>query len=127
MYLLQRVSIRRDELVTIEKLVAPWEVAVLAAVHGDHNVVPVNESVLDAEPPDARSEYARLERLYGRSENEDGSKGIPFVSAVYGQFAVGEAALRREIKGATIESAPAGVEVIKPKGKYVKIADLICG
>jgi len=83
---------------------AAWEVPILEAVHTAVEVL--GEIVVNRAPPEAADEYGRLEARYGRSENDDGSKGIPFVAAVYGQHAVGVAALRREIAAATTEDAP---------------------
>ena len=79
---MKTVMIRRDAALVIPQTVAAWEVPLLEAAH--ENVTIESESTFDRAAPDAQDEYRRLETKYGRSENEDGSRGQPFVAAVYG-------------------------------------------
>lgn len=102
---MKQVMIRRDAALIIPQTVAAWEVPLLEAAHD--NVTTEGETTLDRAAPDAQDEYRRLETKYGRSENEDGSRGQPYVAAVYGHVnGGGVARLAEAIKAATFE-APA--------------------
>lgn len=85
-----------------------WEKPILEAMHEAVEVL--GEVVVNRDPPNPAEEYERLTRRYGRSENEDGSRGIPYVGAVYGQHGPGIAALGRAIKEATVDAAPESAE-----------------
>jgi hypothetical protein len=90
------IDIRRSENTTIRKDVPAWEVPVLEAVHGDVTVID-DLSVSSPIGPNANDEYMRLSNLYKNTKNEDGSQGVPFVAAVYGQFQQGIEALGEAI------------------------------
>ncbi len=103
--LYQKLDIRTSELTTTQVHVAAWESPVLQAVHGE-NVSFVSESVLeDRVAPEAADEFARLAERY-KGETEESP---PFVTAVYGQFGPGIAALQKAIEAATQEKGAKGV------------------
>ena len=103
--LYQKLDIRTSELKTTRVEVAAWESPVLQAVHGD-NVTFVSESVLeDRVAPEAADEFARLSNRY-KGETEETP---PFVTAVYGQFGPGVAALQKAIEAATQEKGAKGI------------------
>ncbi len=114
----QTVDIRISERHTQQVKVAEWEVPLLEAVH--HDVSVVAESLVNRTPPGAEDEYVRLQNRYKHSVNEDGSRGLPHVAAVYGQFGVGTKSLARAIAAATVE-APQDT----PYVETVDISDLI--
>jgi hypothetical protein len=100
------LRIVRNELVVIVEWVPAWELPILEAMH--QSVSLIGQSTFDdREPPDVQEEYKRLETRYGRTTNEDGSRGLPFVAAVYGQFNVGYSRLADAIKAAIVETPPA--------------------
>ena len=94
------LDIRVSELQTSRVSVASWEYPVLQAVWGD-SVSMVNEVLIDRDSPDPADEFRRLANRYGSAEVE----GAPFVSAVYGQFGPGVAALANAIREGTYEGA----------------------
>lgn len=100
------VRIVRNELVAIVEWVPAWELPILEAMHQSATVL--SQSTFDdRQPPDVQEEYKRLETRYGRTTNEDSSRGLPFVAAVFGQFNVGYGRLGDAIKAATVETPPA--------------------
>jgi len=121
----KKVAVQRSELMTVERSVPEWVVPVIAAVHGNEKVAEKGDEFVDREIPPTREEAQRLESLYGRSENDDGSKGIPFVSIVYGQNVMGLSHLEAAINAAVVDKAPKGATVIKQGKAREKLADLI--
>lgn len=99
------VRIVRNELATFVEWFPSWELPILEAMHQSATVV--GQSTMDRDAPDVQDEYKRLETRYGRTTNEDGSRGLPYVAAVYGQFNVGYSRLGDAIKAATVETPPA--------------------
>jgi hypothetical protein len=102
-----KIDIKRSELTTIHREVPAWELPILKAIHGFVNVAVLENTVRDAVVPDAETEFERLKGRYGRSRNEDGSVGMPFVEAVYGQFASGVMQLERNMEAATVREQAA--------------------
>lgn len=100
----KKVEIRKSELASMVKVVPAWEAPLLAAMWED-GYRELADVVIDREPPEAADEYRRLETVYRLSENDDGSKGAPYVAAVYGQFGPGTAALKRAIADAVVDQA----------------------
>jgi hypothetical protein len=98
------VDIEISETHTQNVTVPEWELPILAAIHGRREPVVIKESLVDRAAPEADDEFRRLVRRYGSTENEDGSKGIPFVASVYGQFGIGDKALGQAIAKATVSS-----------------------
>lgn len=97
-----RVRITRSELHTLEVDVPAWEAPILEAMHQAASVV--GESIATKrEAPEVQDEYLRLENRYRRQTEEDGSQGLPWVAAVYGQHQVGYSNLRKEIEMATVD------------------------
>ena len=94
------LKIRRKELAEFVETFAAWELPILEAMH--HTVEIVGETTWDREAPETQDEYKRLETRYGRTTNEDGSRGLPYVAAVFGQFNVGMQRLGDAIKAATV-------------------------
>jgi len=97
-------DIQINELHTQRVEVPAWEVPVLEAVHGA-SVSVTSERLFDRPAPGAEDEFRRLANRYREATNEDGSKGIPYVASVYGQFGVGTANLGRAIAAATEEAS----------------------
>lgn len=102
MFNYSQVQIARSETTTANLTVPPWEVAVLAAVHGGDITSVVGERPVQKELPDATAEYERLANRYGKDEDN----GQEYVAMVYGVGARGVQALRAEIAKAA-RSAPA--------------------
>jgi hypothetical protein len=100
-----KCKVIRSEMHKVVDNYPEWEVDILEAIH--EAVERLGDIVHNVEPPNAEDEYERLKNRYGRSENEDGSRGIPYVATVYGQHNVGISALRRAIEKATVADAPA--------------------
>lgn len=99
-----KVSVRRSELQTTHTDIPAWELPVLRVVYPEKDAVQVlGEIIVNREPPVAQAEFERLQRRYGRIENDDGSKGAAYVDAVFGQFGVGTANLEREIAKAVVQ------------------------
>lgn len=114
----QTLAIRISERHTQQVTVAEWEVPLLEIVHSDVSVV--SESLVKRDPPAAEDEYVRLQNRYKSSVNEDGSKGLPYIATVYGQFGIGTKALGRAIEAATVD-APEDEHYIET----VDVSDLI--
>lgn len=100
-----KVKVIRSELHQVVSDFPEWEIEILEAIH--QGVERLGEIVRNEVAPDAEDEFERLKNRYGRSENEDGSRGIPYVASVYGQHNVGINSLRRAIEKATVQEAPA--------------------
>ena|SRR6266853_552696 len=100
------LRIVRNELATFVEWFPAWELPILEAMH--QSVTVIGQSIFDdRNPPDVQEEYNRLQTRYGRTTNEDGSRGLPYVAAVYGQFNVGYSRLGDAIKAATVDTPPA--------------------
>lgn len=97
---MQTVDVRRSELTTIRVTVPAWELPVLQALHGATKVTPVSESLVEAQTPDADTEYQRLSGRYGRERLPDGSLGGVIAESVFGQFQPGIMNLQRSIDAA---------------------------
>jgi hypothetical protein len=104
MFKYKRVQINRSETTTITKDVAPWEVAILAAVNGGDRIIEIGETPVNRALPDAGQEYDRLVTKY----KADPSTGIEYVASVYGVGRRGVESLAVEIKKARVSAqAPA--------------------
>ena len=117
-----QVQIARSETTTALVVVPPWEVAVLAAVHGGDITSVVGATPVRRELPEATAEYERLANKYGKDEEN----GQEYVAMVYGVGARGVAALKAEI-AKTVRSAPpasAEPEPVKPAEVDDPLADL---
>lgn len=99
-----KCKVIRSELHQVVDNYPEWEVEILEAIH--QGVERLGDMVHNRAAPDAEDEFERLNKRYGRSENEDGSRGIAYVAAVYGQHNVGVNSLRRAIGKATVTEAP---------------------
>lgn len=100
-----RLEVRKDEHTTLPIAVPEWEVPILDAVHGPDNVKRCGTKLIDRDPPEAQDEFVRLVNRYGRSEDENGTKGPPWAHIVYGQLGVQRVA---EAIKAAVEEAPQG-------------------
>lgn len=100
-----RADIRKDEHTTLPVAVPEWEIPILEVVHGPDNVKVVGEKLIARDPPDARDEFVRLTNRYGKSENDDGTKGPYFTHIVFGQL--GQSKLEEAIARAIV-AAPEG-------------------
>jgi len=117
-----KVSIRRSELATVQKDMPMWELPLVESIFPS-GVEVLEEFYLDGNTPKAQDEYERLNSVYRQSVEDDGSRGIAHVAAVYGQFGPGTQALRRAIAENTVAEVPEGARVAKIY-KRVKIGDL---
>jgi hypothetical protein len=101
------VTIVRDTMTTIPKIVRPWEVPMLEEIHGQEQVL-VNGAVekeID-ELPDAQEEFDRLVQTYGTN----GDTKNPYVQIVYGNGRAGVKALEEAIEASAngdVEAAQA--------------------
>ena len=100
------VQIARSETTTAVVVVPPWEVAVLAAVHGGDITSVVGVTPVRRELPEAAAEYERLANKYGKDEEN----GQEYVAMVYGVGARGVTALQAEIAKTTRSSVPAAAK-----------------
>lgn len=101
------LEIRKDELQTSQLTVPAWELPILQAMYGEEAIKVLSEVQRPDTPPDAQTEFVRLERRYKQMMNEDGSKGPHYVQAVYGQLVLGVANLKRAIDQSTVTDAAA--------------------
>ncbi len=96
----------------LEVGVPEWEVPIMRLVHTKENpdgsttdaVEDLGEILIDRPVSDANSEFVRLSNKYGRFENDNGTKGLPYVAMVFGQSGIGQAKLQREIDKAVVSS-----------------------
>lgn len=95
-----KVRIRVNELHTQETSVPEWEVPILDAVHSGAVARMEDVFIYRDQPPSAEDEFRRLENRYRNTVNEDGSRGLPYVVSVYGQYGIGVAALNTAIQAA---------------------------
>lgn len=93
MFKYSRVNINRSETAVHVIDVPPWEVPVLAAVHGDDRVTVIGETVVKKPFPAPEVEYDRLAMKY-KTNNESGTD---FVAEVYGVGQRGIQTLAAEI------------------------------
>lgn len=91
-------DVRVSELLTKQVSLAPWEVLVLQALHGN-NIKVVGEEEINRDPPSAAEEYQRLCNKY-RGNKEDQNS---VVAAVFGPFEAGIANLRQQMRAAGVE------------------------
>lgn len=84
----------RDGACILTKQVPAWELPVLQAVWGD-GVTELRDIIVEiVKPPTSQGEFDRLARVYSFERDEGGSKGMPFVEAVYGQHGAGVGRLK---------------------------------
>lgn len=100
------VRVTINELHTQETEYPVWEVPILRAVHGDAVEI-LSKRYVDVPTPGPEDEFRRLENRYRSAVNEDGSKGLPYVASVYGQYGIGTQMLKRAIMDATKDAPPA--------------------
>lgn len=109
------VKVHRSEVMEPVITVRAWELPILEAMHPTVEVV--DETLYALIVRNVEDEYQRLVTVYGRTTNEDGSRGLPYVAAVYGQFQLGVRALAKAIKDATVD------EAVEPAKPYSNIPD----
>lgn len=119
-----KVNVRRDESADIPVHVAPWEVPVMEAVHGEDRLT-IGETVDFPNrewPDDAKSEFSRLGALYGRTGGGDNDQS--WVERAYGSGSTGVKALEKAMAEARKAPKP---KAAKPKAAKPKAAaaDLI--
>ena len=102
------IKVHRSEVTEIPTTIRAWELPILEAMH--QTVEVIDEVPYTLIIRNVEDEYQRLQTVYGRTTNEDGSRGLPYVAAVYGQFQLGRQKLAEAIKAATVDepSAPKG-------------------
>lgn len=116
-----KVNVRRDELTEMAIHVATWEVPILEGKHGEERLT-IGETVefkTRPWPTDARSEFERLNRLYGVTGA--GDNAMTFAERVYGTGSIGVKALERAIA----EAREAAEGPAKKRGRPAKAADLV--
>jgi len=89
-----KVLVERSEHLSVPALVLPWEVPILASVHGAEKVSENGFESVDREYPDVDVEFDRLSRRYG----EHTESGVPWVAKVYGEPPLGVRALAAAIE-----------------------------
>ena len=102
MFHYKQCEVTRSETTVFAVRVAPWEVALLAAVNGPDVVKVVGDVLVEKPLPDPGVEYDRLATKYG-SDKEGG--GQEFVALVYGMGARGVEAIAKEIEKAAQKAA----------------------
>lgn len=93
MFKYTRIQLNRSETTTMTLDVPPWEVPIVAAVNGEDRVIPIGETPVRRELPNAAVEYDRLAAKY----KIDTETGQEYVASVYGVGQRGVEALAREI------------------------------
>lgn len=106
MFKYTRVNINRSETAVHVIDVPPWEVPVLAAVHGDDRVTILGETPVKKAFPAPEVEYDRLAMKY-KANNESGTD---FVAEVYGVGQRGIQTLAAEIDKARAAARLAPVQ-----------------
>jgi hypothetical protein len=97
---MQTIELRISDHQILRVSVPAWEVPILEVIHNREPMVHIEDYLADRVVPDANDEFQRLATRYRNIVEEDGSKGIPFVAAVYGQFGVSK--LERAIRDAIV-------------------------
>lgn len=112
MFHYKQCEVTRSETTMFSVIVAPWEVALLAAVNGSDVVKVIGDVPVDKPLPDPGVEYDRLATKYGIDKEGGGQE---FVALVYGMGARGVEAIAKEIEKAerkatvaAAAAAPAG-------------------
>jgi hypothetical protein len=101
------VQIRKSETTVATISVPPWELPVLAAVHGGDRLIPTGRLIpVNRAKPDPQGEYDRLEIKY-RSNRDKG--GSAYVAEVYGAGEIGTRRLAEEMARRVRVAAPAPV------------------
>lgn len=99
----KQIELRVSELHALELTIPEWELRILEAIHaGSGGIKLLGEVLINRPMPNVETEYARLATRYRRSVNEDGSQGLPWVATVYGQYGVGQEALRKLIEASYV-------------------------
>lgn len=89
-----QVQINKSETTIATISVPPWELPVLAAVHGDDRIVPTGVTVPVSRPkPDAAAEFDRLTIKYKQNRET----GVDYVASVYGTGSLGVRRLADEM------------------------------
>jgi len=117
----EQVKVKRDTQTAYNKLVLPWEIAILEEIFEAGNVerTDVFETVA-GEYPEAAIEFDRLVRAYGA----DSKSGVPFVATVYGDSARGIRELKRAIDEARKAEADAEPKVSGRRAKAQQVDPL---
>jgi hypothetical protein len=106
MFKYARVNINRSETAVHVIDVPPWEVPVLAAVHGDDRVTVIGETPVKKPFPPPEVEFDRLVLKY-KADNET---GMDYAAAVYGVGQRGIQTLAAEIDKARAAARLAPVQ-----------------
>lgn len=118
-----QVELRVSELHTLELTIPQWEIPLLQSRHLPGSVTTLKEVLVNRAAPEADAEYTRLADRYKAVTNEDGSKGLPLVATVYGQFGVGQVNLQRAIQEAFVAETAKPVDVALPPNDYADLLD----
>lgn len=108
------VLLRRNELQTLQHIIPPHELPVLAYVHGEENCnVTALTQVANLDLTDPREEMARLTQKYGRDKANESLESR--VAAVYGQGrkglqALGDAIEYGQKEGLTVSAFRLGLD-----------------
>jgi hypothetical protein len=105
-----KLRVKTSELFELEHCVPEWEVPIVQAVHSARDGVTIVDTdiLVDRPLPEAADEFTRLVTRYRTTEKEDGSRGIPFVAAVYGEFGIGTRKLAEAIQASYVDA------IVKP-------------
>jgi hypothetical protein len=91
------VQVTRDLHTKYSRAFPPWEIAVLEHLFEDGNVLRTGEYETirdDRGYPDARVEFARLSKVYGKNPEN----GVEYVAEVFGQSRAGIHLLEQQIE-----------------------------
>lgn len=94
-----QVRINKSETTHVTIDVAPWELPVLAAVHGEDRVIPTGVTIPVRRPkPEPAAEFDRMSIKYKQNRET----GVDYVASVYGNGALGVRRLAEEmVRGAS--------------------------
>ena len=103
------VRINKSETTVATINVPPWELPVLAAVHGGDRIAPTGRLVtVNRAKPEPQGEYDRLAIKYRSNRDRGGSE---YVAEVYGAGEIGVRRLAEEMARRVRVAAPAPVAV----------------
>jgi hypothetical protein len=110
----KKIEVRMQQGASIVQIDVPeWTVPVIQAIHPE--VTEISDVVVDMPTPSVSREMNRMKVTYGAEREEGGFTGIAYVEAVYGQNALGLAALKRAMQAAVLpDSTPVTPQALSP-------------
>lgn len=110
----KKIEVRMQAGASIAQIDVPeWVVPVIQAIHPE--VTEISDVVVDMPTPSVSREMNRMKVTYGSEREEGGFTGIAYAEAVYGQHAIGLAALRKAMQAAVLpNSTPVTPTMLSP-------------